>query len=412
MRKCTLMVVALVLLAMPARADLPQFLGPNNTGEAPGVKLARSWPKDGPKVLWTLRTGPGFGGPAIHQGKVYLLDRDGRSGDVLLCIDLKTGKESWRFAYRAPGRLSYDGSRSTPAVDNKYVFTIGPFGHVYCVDKASHKAVWKKELATDFGSKRPNWGFSQSVLLYKEHAIIAPLSGRVGVAALEKATGKVVWTSKPVGPMRYMSPLLTTLAGVEQVIVASHRQTAGVDPATGKVLWTYGGFRCNIPVPSPVHVGGGRVFITGGYGAGSVMIQVTKVGGRFAVKELFRLKRLGCHIHPPLVYKDHLYAQFNTKRTKDGLACVDLEGNVKWKTGRSPNFDWGGLVLADGLILAMDGSSGVLRLIEPGPAGYKELASARLLSRPRIWGPMALTDGKLVCRDQREMKCVEVGAKP
>jgi len=391
-------------------SDWPQFRGPNRDGTAPDVRLARSWP-GGPKVLWTVKVGVGFGGPAIQGGNVYILDRVARRRDVLRCLDLKTGNEKWTFGYDAPGRVGYDGSRSTPTVGEKYVFTIGPFGHMHCVDKQTHKAVWAKQLSADFGSRRPQWGFSQSPLLYKDTVIIAPLSGSVGVVALKRATGKVVWKSPPFGPMRYMSPQVTTIGGVEQILMMSKSHTAGVEPGTGKVLWKYGGWRCSIPINNPLPAGKGLIFISGGYGAGSVMIRVEGKAGRFSVKEVFRLRRLGAHIHPPILHKGHLYVQFNTKREKDGLACVDLKGNVKWKTGRRPNFDWGGMIWADDHVLAMDGATGILRLIKPDPQGYKEVAKASILGGRQIWGPMALADGKLVLRDQRQMKCLEVGAK-
>jgi hypothetical protein len=88
---------------------------------------------------------------------------------------------------------------------------------------------------------------------------------------------------------------------------------------------------------------------------------------------------------------------------------MDLDGNVKWKTERSPVvFDKGGLILADGLILSVDGPTGILNLIEPDPAGFKRLADAKLLATKECWAPLALTDGKLVIRDQGQMKCVVV----
>jgi len=204
---------------------------------------------------------------------------------------------------------------------------------------------------------------------------------------------------------------VTTIGGVEQVLMASKSHTGGVDIRDGKILWSYGGYRCSIPITSPTPLGDGRIFITGGYNAGSVMIKVQRVGEKFTVKELFRLRRLGAQIHPPVLHQDHLYVQFNTKSKHDGLVCIDLDGKVKWKTNRSPNFDWGGIVFADGVILIMDGMTGVLRMVQPDPKGYKELVQARILGGRQIWGPMALADGKLVLRDQRQVKCLDVGAK-
>ncbi len=90
------------------------------------------------------------------------------------------------------------------------------------------------------------------------------------------------------------------------------------------------------------------------------------------------------------------------------MVCMDLDGNVKWKTKRSPLFDKGGFILVDGLILSVDGDEGFLYLIEPDPKGFKELASAKLLDTNQCWAPLALSDGKLLIRDQKQMKCVVV----
>jgi outer membrane protein assembly factor BamB len=92
------------------------------------------------------------------------------------------------------------------------------------------------------------------------------------------------------------------------------------------------------------------------------------------------------------------------------MVCLDLDGNVKWKTGRSPVvFDKGGFILADGLILSVNGTDdGMVYLIEPSPDGFKPLASAKMLETRESWGPLALSDGKLIIRDQKQMKCLVV----
>ena len=111
----------------------------------------RTWPKEGPKVLWTAPVGIGYGGPAVSGGKVYLLDRDDKVGDNLRCFDLSNGKELWNFAYDAPGSFNHPGSRSTPTVDGNNVYTCGPLGDLYCISTSTHKPVWNKNIWKDFG---------------------------------------------------------------------------------------------------------------------------------------------------------------------------------------------------------------------------------------------------------------------
>jgi outer membrane protein assembly factor BamB len=412
MLRTTVFATLMVISAAALAGDWPQFMGPNRDGTAPGETLATSWPDGGPKVLWAVGVGRGFAGPAILDGRVFLLDRPDNDRDVLRVLDLKTGRELWKYAYAARGRLSYNGSRSTPAVDAERAVTVGPFGEIHCISRKTHRPMWSKHFQKDYGAKRPRWGHAQSALIDGDQVIFAPLSRDVGVVAVDKNTGKELWRSKPFGKQDYQSPHIRTIAGRRMLIMSSHDKTVGLDPKTGSALWEYAGWRCNIPIAGAAHVGDGLFFISGGYGAGTVLIEVKPKGDAFAVRERFRIRKKGSHIHLPFRIGDHLYAQFNTKRDKDGLTCLDLNGRIKWQTGRSPNFDWGGMILADGgLMLAMDGNDGRLRLVKPDPVGYRELASAKVLSGKVIWGPMALSSGLLVCRDQKQMKCVVVGGK-
>jgi hypothetical protein len=158
---------------------------------------------------------------------------------------------------------------------------------------------------------------------------------------------------------------------------------------------------------------GDRLFLTGGYNAGSAMIQVTANGNEFAVKELFQLDMKECasQIHQPILHEDHLYLNSNSNERMDGMLCMTLDGKVMWRTSetkRLPNFERGNLLFADGIIIALEGKKGTLHLIDPSPEGYRELAKAKLFSGSKMWSPMALSQGKLLARNQREMKCVDL----
>jgi len=428
--------LVLTALAATTLAEWPQYLGPRRDGTSPEKDLARTWPKEGPKVAWTVPLGKGYAGPAVSGGKVYVLDRKANEKDILRCFDLKSGKEEWDLAYAAPGETKSPGSRSVPVIDEKHVYTCGPFGDVYCVDKATHKAVWHKNVWTDFGgTKPPTWAVSQSPLLYGGLLIMASQTPKAGVVAYDKATGSVKWASPPLpGRVSYVSPKIVTIAGQDCLVMISAKVRArrrggkgrrrgqgapsqaaakggvfGMDPKTGKTLWRYNGWQCAIPVPNVTDIGDGRLFITGGYKAGSAMIKVEKKGEGFAVTEVYKTQAFGTHVHPAVLYKGHLYAHCttNTGRT-DGMVCMDLDGNVKWKTGKSPLFDKGGLLLADGLLFSVDGKKGILYLIEPNPEAFKPLAKAKLLDTNRCWAPLALSDGRLLIRDQKQMRCVIV----
>ena len=398
-------------------ADWPQYLGPNRNATSAEKGLMRSWPKEGPKVLWTVPLGPGYGGAAITKGKVYVLDRIRTKQDVLRCLDLGTGTEQWSYAYDAAGRVSHPGSRSTPTIEGSHIYTCGSFGDVYCFDIQTHKPLWNRNVWKDYDDGRgPTWAISQNPLIHGDLLILASQTEKAGIVAYDKLTGKVKWASPALpGRAGYVSPVIVKIAGYDHLVMitaCSKTEPSGVvlgmDPATGESLWTYERWQCRIPVPNVTEIGDGQLFITGGYEAGSAMIKIEKKGDSYKVTELFKTDDFGTHVHPPVLYKGHLYAHCTTNTRRDGMVCMDLDGNVKWKTERSPVFDKGGFILVDDLILSVDGREGILYLIEPSQESFKKLSSADLLDTRECWGPLALTDGKLLIRDQKQMKCVAV----
>jgi outer membrane protein assembly factor BamB len=429
-------VVVMVVACSSLAADWPQYLGPNRNSTSPEKGLLRSWPENGPEVLWTVAVGKGFGGPVIKDGKVYLLDRDDKVGDNMRCFDLSNGKELWNFAYDAPGRVMFPGSRSVPIVEGNHIYSCGHNGDVYCIDINTHKPVWNKNVWTDFGGGRiPTWAITQCPLIYGDLLILASQAPQAGVVAYEKLTGDVKWKTPSLGGVGYVSPAIVKIGGQDHVVMitASSRgwgggtpiegKIAGIDPLTGKILWEYTNWQCMIPVPCAVDAGEDRVLVTGGYKAGAVMLKIEKkADGSYAVTELYKNPDFGSHTQPPVLYDGYFYAQCSINENKNGLVCMSIEGQTKWKTRQNPIFDKGGLILADGLILATDGKQ-TLYLIEPDPAAFKPLASAELLAEAgtdsegiaarvggatQNWAPLALSDGKLLIRDQKQMKCVVV----
>jgi outer membrane protein assembly factor BamB len=401
-------------------ADWPQYYGPRRDSTSTEKGILRTWPKEGPRVLWTAPVGIGYGGPVVSGGRVYLLDRDDTVGDNLRCFDVSNGKELWNFAYNAPGKFDHPGSRSTPAVDGNNVYTCGPQGDLYCINTSTHKPVWNKNIWKDFGGAQlPRWAITQNPLIYRNLLIVASQTSEAGVAGYDKLTGELSWKSAALsGGVGYVSPSIVKIGGDDHLVMvmaakgfgrsAGGGSVNGLDPLSGKVLWTYGNWQCGIPVPHAVDAGEGRVLITGGYSAGAAMIRVQKnQDGSYGVTELFKNANFGAHTQPPILYKDHFYAQYTINERSDGLVCMSMDGQIKWKTGDEPPFNKGGSILADGLLLSTDGNK-MLFLIEPDPSGFKPLASAELLESGENWAPIALVDGKLLIRDQKQLKCLAV----
>jgi outer membrane protein assembly factor BamB len=405
-------------------ADWPWIYGPrrNHTSDQQG--LLRAWPPEGPKVLWSAPLSAGFGGPAVGAGKVYLLDRDEKVGDTLRVFDLATGKELWTFAYDAPGSFMFAGSRTTPTLDGEYVYTVGPMGDLYAINTASRKPVWQKNIWKDFGgaSELPRWAIVQNPLIYGDLLIVAPQTAAAGVVAYDKRTGALRWKSAPLsGIPGYVTPSIVKVSGDDHLVMitgsvgrgrtARDGSVNGLDPRSGKVLWTYTNWQCPIPVPNVVDAGDGRLLITGAYGAGTAMIKVDRKGdGTYAATELFKNPDFGAHTQPPVLHGDHFYSHYTINERSDGLVAMTMDGRVTWKTDQQPPFVRGGMILAEGLLLMTDGNT-KLYLVEPSPAGFKPVASAVVLAPGDNWAPLALVDGKLLVRGQKELKCLQVAQR-
>ncbi len=410
----SLLPAALIILGVctAASADWPQFQGPDRNGMSSETGLARTWPADGPKKVWSIPLGAGFAGPAIRDGEVFILDRTESQQDVLRVLSLETGEELWNYSYDAPGEVSFNGSRTTPTVTEKYVFTVGMMGQFHCIDRATHKPVWSINLLDDFkGSDIGRWGMTQSPSLYKDLVIVAPQAPNAFVVAFQQATGEIVWKSKGIGDRGYSTPVIETIGGVDQALMIGQGETVGISMEDGSILWSYDGWKCRIPIPYATLLPGDRLFLTGGYGAGSAMIQIVSNGNKFTVKELFKTDVCGSQIHEPLFYDNHLYMNSNGNRRNDGMLCLTLDGEVLWQTKDNkelPRFERGSLLMADGMIISLDGKKGTLHLVDPSPKGFKQLAVAKVLDGPQAWSPMALSQGKLLVRNQNQMICLDL----
>jgi len=414
------LVIALLCLSNVYGQDWPQYLGPNRNSESDQKNMLRSWPESGPEVLWTVNIGIGYGGPVIKDGKVYLLDRDDKVGDNMRCFELSTGKELWNFPYDAPGSVMFPGSRSVPLVDNARVYSSGPYGDLYCIDINTHKPVWEKNIWTDYGGGEiPRWAITQCPLIYGDLLIVASQAPDAGMLAYDKMSGNLKWKTPTLGAVGYVSPSPVKISGEDHIVMISASsggrgepqtggKVVGIEPLTGKILWEYDNWKCRIPAPSAFDAGNGKVLIVGGYEAGAAMIQVEKkADNSYGVTELFKTVEFGAHTKPPVMHNGYFYAQYTTNERRDGLVCMSMDGEIMWKTKREPLFDKGSMIHVDGLILATDGNKSLF-LIEPDPTAFKPLASAEMLEPGQNWAPIALSDGKVLIRDQSRLMCVKV----
>jgi outer membrane protein assembly factor BamB len=314
----------------------------------------------------------------------------------------------------------FAGSRTTPTLDGELVYTVGPMGDLYAISTKTQKPVWQKNIWKDFGGEAelPRWAIVQNPLIHGDQLIVAPQTSKAGVVAYDKVTGAIKWQSPALsGTTGYVTPSIVKIAGEDHLVMvtasvgrgrtARDGAVVGLEPRSGKVLWSYGGWQCPIPVPPVVDAGEGRVLITGAYSAGTAMIKVEKKGDTYAVTELFTNPDFGAHTQPPVLFQNHFYSHYTINERSDGLVAMTMDGKVTWKTDQTPPFVRGGMILAEGLLIMTDGNT-KLYLVEPNPTGFKPISSAVILEEGDNWAPLALVDGKLLVRGQKELKVLQV----
>jgi len=391
----------------------PQFRGSCRNGISTETGLLRKWPDGGPKVLWQTNVCQGFAGAAIYNGRVYLNDYDEKASEWLVrCLSLADGKERWRF--REPKRIrpNHAITRTVPAVDGKYVFSFDPKCEFHCLDAETSRELWHKDLPKQYETVIPSWYNGQCPLIEPDRVVIA-IGGTALAAAFDKATGKPIWEAPNPDKLSYSHSSLmpAEIGGVKQYIYCTIKGLVGIAASDGKLLWSFP-WKLNLAVPtSPLPIGDGRIFMTSCYDAVGVMIRVKREGERFVVEKVFEQPSTewNSEVHTPILYKDRMFAV--GKKERGLFTCLDFDGKIIWTSEDKASFERGSYLLADGMFFALDGDTGMLRLIEADTAGYKELDKAQVLSGKEVWGPMALSEGKLVLRDMKKMVCIDVRGK-
>ncbi len=403
-------------------ADLPgawpRFRGANYDAiSTEKVTLARTWPAEGPRVLWSVEVGEGYAGAAIFEGRVYLLDYDqNKQADLVRCLSLSDGKEIWRYSYPVKIKRFHGMSRTVPAVTDKYIVTLGPKGHVTCLDSKTGEFRWMLNLVKEYGTTIPQWYTAQCPLIDGDKAIIAP-AGTVLMMAVDCATGQVVWqtpnpdkwvmTHSSIVPMEFKGNRFYIYCGGS----TEAGGIVGVSAKDGQVLWKTDEWKVRTNVPMPLVIGEDRIFLTAGYGqydSGCMMLRLTESGGKFTAKSEFKHPTavFGSMQHTPIFYDGHIYGVGMDKQ----LVCLDLEGRVAWTSTSANTFGSGPYVIAGGMLYVLN-DSGVLTLVEATASGYSQLAKAKVLGGIESWGPMAVASGRLIVRDLNRMTCLDIAGQ-
>lgn len=346
-------------------------------------------------------------GVAATPEHVLVADRElADTTDVFRCLSAATGKEVWAHRYPTEGKLDYGNSpRATPLIHGQHVFCLGAFGHLSCVELPTGALVWQRNLKSDFGATEDlPWGYCGSPLLADGKLIVAPGSKEASLAALDPATGKVLWQT-PGGPPSYGSLIVATLGGKRQLVGHDAATLGGWDLATGKRLWKLkppqGG---DFNVPTPLVQGGRLLAVTENNAAR--LFRFTDEGRPYEKPEA-RFDDLAPDTHTPVIVGGRLFGAFRD------LYCLDLAHGLKplWK-GEDDAFHQHVSLIASPKRLLVSTSEGELMLIDPLADRLKLLGRQKvfdddggLLSHP------ALVGDRLYLRGSNEIACVSLEEK-
>jgi outer membrane protein assembly factor BamB len=391
---------ALLALAVAAGAGLaaewPHLHGPG----LDGISRESGLSPDAPKPIWRQDIGTGFSSIAIAGGLAFTLGNK-REFDTIYCFDAKTGDQKWRQTYQCQlqPNMYEGGPNATPTVHGGKVYTLSKEGHIFCIEAASGKIVWKRH-ASDFGAAPPSWGFAGSPTIVGDLVVLNV--GDKGLA-LNKDTGEPAWQSGGEGA-GYATPLPYTLEG-KPTAVAIFRGSgvASLDAKTGAEQWhiewpTQSGINCATPVYFD-----GKLFVSSSYGVGCALYDVTASPPR----ELWRNREMHNHFATSAYYKGHIYGLDGHSGGRSKLKCVDpATGKSLW----AHEVGFGTMRLADGKLFVLN-EDGELIVVEAVPDRYSKLAINRILSS-KCWTVPTISDGRLYARNAAgELVCFELAAK-
>lgn len=399
----------------------PRFRGSDfdNISKSP-VKLIEKFGSNGPKILWSVELGEGHSGAAIYNGLAYVLDyNEEKRADILRCFSLLDGKELWARGYNLNVKRNHGMSRTVPAITENYILTMGPMCHVMCLDRATGNMRWGLDVAKDYESEVPLWYTGQCPLIDDNNAIIAT-GGKALMVAINCETGEKIWeTPNPAGyKMSHSSVLPFTFGGRKMYVYSPIGSLVGIaadGPDAGKILWETPVWNHSVVAPSPVCMPDGKIFMTAGYGAGSMMIQLKENGGTFSVEVLTKYPPkdgLASEQQTPLLWNGHLIGIM----PKDGgsmrnqLVCINPNDPQKmvWISGTENRFGLGPYFIADNKLFILNDDA-TLTIARPGTSKYIQLDQVKIIEDGHdAWAPFALANGYLLMRDSKKMVCIDL----
>jgi len=371
-----------------------QWRGAERDGKSKESGLLKSWPEEGPPLLWSVGgLGAGFSSVSVADGFIYTTGLVGKEG-VLSAIGLE-GNLRWQKVYGEGWSGSHSGTRTTATVDEGSVYVVSGHGKVVCFDARSGELQWEVDALARFGGMEVEWGISESPLICEDKVICTP-GGEAGcVVALDKRTGKTVWTSKGLGDKHgYCSPILVEWAGRKVIVTVTARAIVGLDAATGEVLWQHQnklhkGEPRRVNPNTPLYCEG-EIYVTSRW-VGGVKLRMSEDGR--SVRQEWSDTVFDPHHGGAVLVDGYIYGA----SSKDKWMCLD------WATGEVMyEKKWigkGSVIYADGMLYCYEEKKGTVGLVRATPKGFEVVSSFEVsLGSGPHWSHPVICGGRLYIR--------------
>ena len=382
--------------------DWPQWRGPNRDGISKETGLLKSWPANGPTLLWKAKgAGSGYSSFAVANGKLFTMGLRG-DREFIIAFDVANGKEVWASSHGGgPFRNDRgDGPRGTPTVDGDRLYALGGNGDLSCLDPRNGKIIWSKNVLKEFGGSNIRWGISESPLVIGDKVLVNAGGPNASIVAMKKTDGSLIWKSQS-DEAGYSSAIPFNVNGSTQVVFFTGARAVGLDVRDGKLLWDYAKPSNDVAnVATPI-ARANRIFISSDYGTGGGVVEI-KADNK--AEEIYFTKDMRNHHSSSVLVGDYLYG-FSSQI----LTAMKFDtGEIAW---RDRSVGKGSLVYADGRLYCLS-ENGVVGLVEASPAGYKEVGRFRIPqdSLP-TWTHPVVSGGRLFLRDQDTIYAFDVKDK-
>ncbi|MHC4117711.1 MAG: PQQ-binding-like beta-propeller repeat protein [Planctomycetota bacterium] len=378
--------------------DWPQWRGPGRDGMVKGFDAPGQWPAELTQK-WRVNVGFGDSTPALVADKLYVSARQGED-EVTLCLDAANGKEIWSDKYAAQAVTrpadSHPGPRSSPAVADGKVVTLGVGGVVSCLDAASGRLVWRKD---PFPKVVPRFFTSFSPIIVEGMAIVhlgGPGNG--AIIAYDLAGGDEKWRWAEEGP-DYGSPVLVTVEGVKQIATPTEQSIVGIAVADGKLLWKYPFPPARRAYNSATPIVGKQMIIVTGAGRGTKGLKIEKQGDSFAVKELWSNPDLATQFNTPVLRDDLLFGLSN----RNNLFCIDAQtGKTAWTDSAALGSRGFGSIVGAGSCLIGLSNGSELVVFKPDGKAYGEIKRYKV-AETEIYAHPVIAGDRIFIKDQETL---------